>query len=163
MIAVDFLCLHNDRVVFRCIADTFSSVQWEYDSGLYNAPSTVILAEIDFTRVVAARVWFLAKSRGRGLVLFSIVRAHVPVEVAGLREADAADLAFVRFFPAVDSNVLGERRRVGEGFLADVALVGPFSGVCPSVRRDRRRLREASVADVAFERFFARVRAQVSA
>ena len=41
--------------------------------------------------------------------------AHVPVEVARLREAQQTEFALVRFLAAVDAHVLRQRRGIGEG------------------------------------------------
>ena len=79
------------------------------------------------------------------------------VEVAGLREAQQADLALVGLLAGVDAQVLGERRAVGERLLAEPAAVRALSGVRPEVGRHRRALRETALADRAAERLVAAV------
>lgn len=89
------------------------------------------------------------------------VHAHVPVQVAGLREPEQAQLALVRLFARVDPQVFGERGRVAERLLAQPAPVRPLARVGAHVRGDGRRLREPAVAYLAPERFLAGVRAHV--
>lgn len=89
------------------------------------------------------------------------VHAHVPVQVAGLREPEQAQLALVRLFARVYPQVFGERGRVAERFLAQPAPVRSLARVGAHVRGDGRRLREPAIAYLAPERFFAGMRAHV--
>ena len=77
------------------------------------------------------------------------MRHLVVVEVAGGREALAADSALVRLLAAVYPPVRVERRRRGEPLGADVAHVRPLPSVDAHVPLQQRRPVEALAAVVA--------------
>jgi len=116
------------------------------------------------------------------------VNAHVPIQVARLRESmqntkslglatississrlfqmcnlpEQAQLALIRLLTAVDAQMLGQRGAVGEGLLAGGAAIGPLTGMGSHVRGDAGALREASITNGTPERLLPRMCAYVS-
>ena len=71
------------------------------------------------------------------IIVLVVVRLHVAMEVARLRETKVADLAPVRLLSTVDSLVLCEGGGVGEGLPAVVTSVRPLPRVSAKVSRHR--------------------------
>lgn len=85
------------------------------------------------------------------------MHSHVPVQIARLREAQKTQFTLIRFLPAVDPQMLGERGAVRESFLTQSAAIGSVSRVCSHVSCHRRALREAPVTDGTAKRLFSAV------